>query len=60
MDIDEPTPKPKPVPGGDLSALSIDDLNDYIAELEAEIARVRADIKAKQGAKAHADAVFKT
>lgn len=61
MDTDETAkPKPvKPVLGGDLGDQSIDALNAYIADLEAEIARVRADIEAKQTAKAQADAVFK-
>lgn len=59
MDADEPAPEPKPVLGGDLGDLSIDALNDYIAALEAEIVRVRADIQGKQGAMAQADAVFK-
>ncbi|MHC8509207.1 MAG: DUF1192 domain-containing protein [Rhodospirillales bacterium] len=59
MHADEPAPKPKPVLGGSLADMSIDDLNVYIADLEAETARVRADIKAKQSAAAQADAVFK-
>ena len=35
------------------------DLEDYIAELEAEIARVRAEIAAKLGQRRGAEALFK-
>jgi uncharacterized small protein (DUF1192 family) len=56
-DLDPKTKKPKP---RDLSDLSIDALNDYIADLEAEIERVRADIAAKQAALSAADSIFKS
>ncbi|WP_413208389.1 DUF1192 family protein [Rhodospirillum sp. A1_3_36] len=42
-----------------LDDLTIADLEDYISELEAEIARVRAKIHSKGGAIAAADAFFK-
>ena len=45
--------------GGDLSALSIGDLDDYVAELEAEIARARTDQTQKQTALGGAKALFK-
>ena len=56
-DLEPQTKKPKPK---DLSDLSIDALHDYIADLEAEIERVRADIAAKQSALSAADSFFKT
>jgi len=55
-DLDPKTKKPKPK---DLSDLSIDALHEYITDLEAEIERVQADIKAKQSALSAADAFFK-
>ncbi|MSO76273.1 MAG: DUF1192 domain-containing protein [Alphaproteobacteria bacterium] len=45
--------------GGDLARLSIRDLTDYVAALEAEIGRVRADLAAKQGAIGGAEALFR-
>jgi uncharacterized small protein (DUF1192 family) len=51
--------KPKGrVIGADLSAFSLQDLRDYIEELEAEIARVRQDLTRKQAALGGAEAVF--
>jgi uncharacterized small protein (DUF1192 family) len=52
-------PRPKLVVTRNLERMSIDELNDYIAELEAEIARVRADIKKKQSVMAAGAAFFK-
>jgi len=40
--------------------MSIEALNDYIADLEAEIARVRETIKAKEAARQSADSFFKS
>ena len=48
-------PKPK-----DLDALSIEELTDYIAELEAEIARAKAKIAAKEAHRTGAAALFKS
>lgn len=42
-----------------LDPLSVAQLDNYIAELEAEIARARADIAKKQALRGAADAVFK-
>ena len=43
-----------------LEEVSIEALAEYIAELEAEIARVREAIKGKKGAQSNADQFFKT
>ena len=43
-----------------LDALSIDELTDYIAQLEAEIARVRAEIARKEIHAQAASAFFKS
>lgn len=47
------TPKPK-----DLDAMSIEELQDYVAELEAEAARARAKIEQKQAHRAAAAAAL--
>ena len=48
------TKKPKP-----LDDMSIDELKDYVVDLQAEIARVEAAIKSKQAHKAAMDSLFK-
>jgi uncharacterized small protein (DUF1192 family) len=47
-------PKPR-----DLSTWSVGELNDYIANLQAEIGRAQDMIKSKQGHRSAADAFFK-
>ena len=44
----------------DLAPMSIEALGDFIGELEAEIARVRVDIAAKERARDAAANVFKS
>jgi len=48
--------KPKPK---DLTLLGVAELEEYIAGLEAEIARARAEIAAKQKQRSGAEALFK-
>lgn len=55
-DLEPRKAKPKPK---NLDPLSIDELNDYIAELEAEIARVEQDIAKKSAHLSAAAAFFK-
>jgi uncharacterized small protein (DUF1192 family) len=45
--------------GQDLTLLSVAELNERIALLKDEIARLEADIKGKQASKAAADLFFK-
>lgn len=62
MLIDENEPKKK-LPfqiGQDLSDLSVGDIEEVIAELEAEIVRLQTDAKHKQVSKNAADALFKS
>lgn len=62
MDLDELAPRrPAPVPLGqeDLSRFSIEDLDERIAMLEAEIKRCEAAKAAKQATKASANSFFK-
>jgi uncharacterized small protein (DUF1192 family) len=59
MDIEELEPrKQKPEPKN-LEVMSIEALNEYIEELEAEIARVKAEIVLKEKAREGAESVFK-
>jgi uncharacterized small protein (DUF1192 family) len=60
MDTDELDPIKKKVVKKDLARMSIGDLNDYIAELKAEIARAEAEITKKGKARAGADSFFKS
>ena len=52
-------PKPKTVEPADLEILSVEALEEYIAEREAEIERARAAIAKKQSARGHAETFFK-
>ena len=60
-DMDDPDlePRRKPPQPKDLSLMGIAELETYIAELEAEIARVRIEITAKLGQRRGAEALFK-
>lgn len=55
-DLDPKTKKPKP---RNLDIMGIEELEEYILDLEAEIARVRQTIAAKRSVKAGAEALFK-
>ncbi|MEO1200551.1 MAG: DUF1192 domain-containing protein [Pseudomonadota bacterium] len=46
--------------GMDLAALSIEELDERIALLEGEIARLREEITRKSASRAAADSVFKS
>ncbi len=61
MDIEEFAPKKKPVPLAqeDLSRFSIEDLDERIQMLRAEIERCEALKTAKQATRANADRLFK-
>jgi uncharacterized small protein (DUF1192 family) len=61
MFFDDDVPKKKRILeiGCDLAALSIDELRDYLSTLEAEAARVRSQIEAKQLSWDAADQFFK-
>ncbi len=60
MDMDDLEPvKKKPVLKK-LEEMSLEALGDYIAELEAEIARVREAIALKEEARQGAESVFKS
>ncbi len=45
--------------GQELSALSVEELGHRIEELEAEIARIRGELEAKENTRSAADALFR-
>ena len=60
MDLDELEPqKKKPAPK-DLDALGVEQLEEYLAELEAEAERVRVKLAEKKDYLAGAQAFFKS
>ena len=59
MDEEELEPRRKATQPRDLSLMGIAELEVYIAELENEIARVRAEVTAKLGQRRGAEALFK-
>jgi len=59
MEDEDDLPKKSDWQPKNLTALSIDQLEDYIRILEGEIARVRTDIAAKRSKLGAAEAIFK-
>ena len=60
MDIEDLEPrKQKPQPR-DLESLGVDELENYLADLEAEAERVKQKIAAKKSYLSGADSLFKT
>ena len=59
MDEEDLLPQRQPVKPRDLTLLGIAELDEYIAGLESEIARARAEIAAKQRQRTGAEALFK-
>lgn len=60
MDLDELEPRKKKPELKNLDVMSIEALEEYIGELEAEIERVRQAIATKQDARAGAESFFKS
>jgi uncharacterized small protein (DUF1192 family) len=60
MDMEDLEPRRKAPALRELDTLSIGELKDYIAELESEIARVKAKIAAKQAHLSGAGSLFKS
>ena len=59
MDPEELEPRKKVPTPPDLDRMSIEELKDYIAAMEAEISRVKAKIEAKKTHLAGAASLFK-
>ena len=60
MDTDDLEPIRQKTKPHDLSMMSIEDLEEYIANMKTEITRVEEAIKKKTSARAGAEAVFKS
>ncbi len=59
IDEEDLVPRNQPKKPKDLTLLGIAELEAYIAALEAEISRARAEIAAKQKQRSGAEALFK-
>ena len=59
MDEEDLLPQRQPAKPKDLSLLGIIELEEYIAGLETEVARARAEIAVKLGRRQGAEALFK-
>lgn len=62
-DLDDLEPGKRKAPaeiGGDLSTWSVGDIDERVAELETEIARLRTEKDRKQGSLSVAEAFFKS
>jgi len=57
---DEPRPKPVLTVGMPLDTISVDELREMVADYQAEIVRVEAEIAKKQQQKSAAAGFFKT
>tara|TARA_B110000438_G_scaffold72588_1_gene72685 strand:- start:128 stop:397 length:270 start_codon:yes stop_codon:yes gene_type:complete len=53
-------PKNMPKPKRDLYPISIEELHQYIAEMQEEIERVRAEIVRKEAHRAGVESIFKS
>jgi uncharacterized small protein (DUF1192 family) len=59
MDEEDLLPRRQPPKPKDLTLMGVAELEEYIAGLESEIARARAEIAAKQKQRTGAEALFK-
>ena len=59
MDEEDLLPQRQPVKLKDLTLLGIAELEEYIAGMESEIARARAEIVVKQKQRSGAESLFK-
>ena len=60
MDIEDLEPRKKAVTPKNLDVMSVEELNDYVRSLEAEIARVKIKIEAKKSHLGAAASLFKS
>lgn len=59
MDIDDLEPRKQQPKPKDLESMGVDELEEYLAELQAEAQRVQDKIKAKKSYLSGADSLFK-
>ncbi|HIC81746.1 MAG TPA: DUF1192 domain-containing protein [Kiloniellaceae bacterium] len=60
MDIEDLEPRKQRPKPKDLDSLGIDQLEEYLVELQAEVARVEEKIATKKSYRSGADAFFKS
>jgi|HigsolmetaAR204D_1030405.scaffolds.fasta_scaffold24443_2 uncharacterized small protein (DUF1192 family) len=60
MDADDLEPRKRPQSALNLEAMSVGELEEHIAALEAEIARARAEIDRKQSHRSAAESLFRS
>jgi len=60
MDADDLEPRKTRVAAVNLETMSIEALEDYVGDLEAEIVRARETIATKRKARSAADSVFRS
>ncbi|MEE9210960.1 MAG: DUF1192 domain-containing protein [Kiloniellales bacterium] len=60
MDEDDLEPKKKKPAPKNLEPMGVEELEDYLAELEAEMARVRAELESKKAYLTGAQEFFKS
>jgi uncharacterized small protein (DUF1192 family) len=60
MDIEDLEPRKKIIPPVNLDVMSVEELNDYVQALEAEIARTKVKIQAKKAHLGAAASLFKS
>ena len=59
MEINDDLPQNIPKPKRDLDPMSIEELHDYVAEMEEEIERVVAEIAKKEAHRSGVEGLFK-
>lgn len=60
MDLEDLEPRKQPVQKKNLDVMSLDELEDYITALKAEIERTEAEIAKKRDHMSSADSLFKS
>ena len=60
MNLEEDRPQNMPKPKRDLGPMSIEELQEYIEEIEGEIERVRREIAKKEAHRAGVEGLFKS
>lgn len=60
MDLDDLEPRNRPPQKKNLDVMSVDELEDYVAALQAEIARTEDEIAKKRAHLSGADDLFKS
>ena len=60
MDLDDLEPRNRPPQKKNLEVMSLEELEEYVAELKAEIERTEAEIARKRDHRSSADSLFKS